>query len=197
MKTGSYRFSQIAIVIMSIVFILNLILSRDYNVFWIVLSGGGKIMDYLGASYKTVVEEFQLYRLVTYGYTQPAIWHLIANVFALWYVGMYLTKKMGSFKFVLVFHLGLIAAGISMIMIFQSSFNYGASPAIFACIGVLIHWVIRKRELWSEYKVQKGFHFLFWYFIVSNFLSVGTAVFHLLGFCTGFILGFVIRDREV
>ena len=197
MKIKSFRFTQIAIVLMGIVFILNLILSRDYNVFWIVLSGGGKIIDYLGASYKTVVEEFQLYRLVTYGYTQPAIWHLVANAFALWYVGTYLEKKVGSFKFVLIFHLGLIAAGISMIVIFQNGFNYGASPAIFACIGVLINWMVCKRELWREYKFQKGFNFLFWYFIVSNFLSVGTAVIHLLGFCAGVILGFVLKDKGV
>ena len=146
MKIKSFRFTQIAIVIMSIVFILNLFLSREYNVFWIVLSGGGKIIDYFGASYKTVVEDFQLYRLVTYGYIQPAIWHLLANAFALWYVGLYLEKKIGSFKFVLAFHLGLIAAGIAMIVLFTDSFNYGASPAIFACIGVLINWMIRKRQ---------------------------------------------------
>ena len=197
MKFKPFRFTQITIVIMSIVFILNLIFSRDYNVFWIVLSGGGKIIDYLGASYKTVVEEFQLYRLLTYGYTQPAIWHLVANVFALWYVGTYLEKKIGSFRFVLVFHLGLIAAGISMIVIFPNGFNYGASPAIFACMGMFINWMIRKRQLWSEYKEQKGFRFLFWYFIISNFLSVGTAVIHFLGLCTGLILGFVIKDRGV
>ena len=197
MKIKSFRFTQIAIVLMSIVFILNLFLSREYNVFWIVLSGGGKIIDYLGASYKTVLEDFQLYRLVTYGYTQPAIWHLLANAFALWYVGLYLEKKIGSFKFVLAFHLGLIAAGIAMIVLFTDSFNYGASPAIFACMGMLINWAFRRRELWSEYKVQKGFHFLLWYFTVSNFLSVGTAVIHLLGFCSGLILGFVIKDKEV
>lgn len=197
MKIKSFRFTKIAMVIMSIAFILNLILSRDYNVLWIVLSGGGKIIDYFGASYKMVVEDVQLYRLVTYGYTQPAIWHFAANVFALWYVGMYLEKKIGSYKFVLVFHLGLIAAGISMIILFKSSFNYGASPAIFACIGMLIIWMIRRRELWNEYKVQRGFCFIFWYFIVSNFLSIETAIIHLLGFCSGLILGFIIKDREV
>ena len=197
MKSKPFRFTQIAIVIMSIVFILNLILSKDYNVFWIVLSGGGKMIDYLGESYNTVVEEDQLYRLITYGYTHPAIWHLIANVFALWYVGLYLEKKIGSFNFVLVFHLGLIAAGLTMIVLFPDSFNYGASPAIFACMGVLIHWGFCKKELWNQYKMQKGYRFLFWYFIISNFFSVGTAVIHLPGLCTGLILGFVIKDREV
>lgn len=37
------------------------------------------IIDYLGVSYATVFEDFQVYRLITYGYTQTAIWHLLAN----------------------------------------------------------------------------------------------------------------------
>ena len=196
MKISSYRFSQVAIVITAIIFIWNLIISRDCNLLWVILSGGGEIVDYLGASYKTVFEDLQLYRLVTYGYTHTAIWHSLANILALWYVGIYLEKKIGSMKFILTYHLGLIIAGAIMIVIFQKGINYGASPAIFTCIGVLVCWGIRNRELWSEYKVQRGFSFLFWYFVLSNLLSVETAIIHLLGFCAGFTLGFVIKDRE-
>ena len=96
MKTKLHRFTQITIVVMSIIFILNIFLSRACNLFWVILSGGGEIVDYFGASYKTVFADLQIYRLVTYGYTQTAIWHLLANIFALWYVGMYLEKKIGN-----------------------------------------------------------------------------------------------------
>lgn len=75
LTTKTNRFSQIAIVIMIIIFIMNFFLS-DCNLFWIFLSGGGNIVDYAGESYATVFENFQLYRLITYGYTQTAIWHL-------------------------------------------------------------------------------------------------------------------------
>lgn len=46
--TMANRFTSITIVIMSIIFIINLIISRNFNLLWIVLSGGGYIVDYLG-----------------------------------------------------------------------------------------------------------------------------------------------------
>ena len=71
------RFSKIAIVIMVIVFITNFFVS-DCNLLWMFLSGGGKVVDYTSVSYATVFRDFQLFRLITYGYTQTAVWHLLA-----------------------------------------------------------------------------------------------------------------------
>lgn len=189
-------FSQIAIVIMCIVFIINLILSRDCNLFWILLSGGGNIVDHLGGSYATVFEDFQLYRLITYGYTQTAIWHLAANVLGLWYVGRYLEKKIGIMRFIFVYHVGLVIAGTAILFFYPNIFNYGASPAIFACLGLPANWLIRKRDLWNEYRSQKGFYYLLYYFVLSNFLGVRTLLFHLFGFCTGFLLGFGMKEND-
>lgn len=190
------RFSQIAIVIMCIIFIINLILSRDYNLLWILLSGGGNIVDYLGESFTTVFKDFQLYRLITYGYTQTAVWHLLANAWALWYVGLYLEKKIGIIRFIFIYHLGLVIAGIAILGFYPNSFNYGASPAIFACLGLLVNWLIRKRDFFNEYKSQNGFYFLLYYFVLSNFLGIRTLLFHLFGFCVGFLLGFVMKEND-
>ena len=192
----TYRFSQIAIVIMCTIFIINLILSRDYNLLWILLSGGGNIVDYLGESYTTVFKDFQLYRLITYGYTQTAIWHLLANALGLWYIGLYLEKKIGIIRFVFVYHIGLVIAGAAILVFYPNSFNYGASPAIFACLGMLANWLIRKRDLWKEYKSQEGFYFLLYYFVLSNVLGMRTLLFHFLGLCIGFLLGFVMKEHE-
>ena len=194
LTTKTNRFSQIAIVIMIIIFIMNFFLS-DCNLFWIFLSGGGNIVDYAGESYATVFENFQLYRLITYGYTQTAIWHLLANVLGLWYVSFYLEKKIGTIRFMLVFHIGLIAAGATLLVFYPSSFNYGASPAIFACLGMLANWLTQNKGLWDEYKSQKGYHFLMYYLVLSNILGVCTLVFHFLGFSVGFLLGFVVKEK--
>lgn len=190
-KTYSFRYA--AIVVMCIIFIINLILSSEYNLLWILLFGGGNIINYLGESYKTVFNDFQLYRLITYGYTQTAIWHLLANVFGLWYIGIYLEKRIGIIQFVLVYHIGLVISGITIFVFCPNSFNYGASSAIFACLGVLVNWLIRNKAIWNEYKTQKGFYFLLYYFLLSNFLGICTLVIHLLGFCAGFFLGFVVK----
>lgn len=189
-------FSRIAIMIMCIIFVMNLILSRGHNLLWILLSGGGSIVEYLGESYKTVFEDFQLYRLITYGYTQTAIWHLLANILGLWYVGRYLEERIGLVQFILVYHTGLVTAGIMIFAFYPDSFNYGASPAIFACLGILANWLIHKKALWKEYRSQKGGPFLLYYFVLSNFLGTATLVIHLLGFCTGFFLGFAVKKRQ-
>lgn len=193
---NTYRFRQIAIIIMCIIFITNLFLSKDCNLLWILLSGGGGIVDYLGESYAAVFKELQLYRLITYGYTQTAIWHLLANALGLWYVGLYLEKKIGILRFMLVYHIGLVIAGIAILVFYPNGFHYGASPAIFACLGMLANWFIRKRDLWNEYKSQRGFYFLFYYFFLSNFLGMRTLLFHLFGLCVGFLLGFAINEND-
>ena len=90
------RFSKIAIVIMVIVFITNFFVS-DCNLLWMFLSGGGKVVDYTSVSYATVFRDFQLFRLITYGYTQTAVWHLLANLLGLWYVGLYLEKRLEQY----------------------------------------------------------------------------------------------------
>ncbi|MDE5866419.1 MAG: rhomboid family intramembrane serine protease, partial [Lachnospiraceae bacterium] len=143
-----------------------------------------------------VFKDFQLYRLITYGYTQTAIWHLAANALGLWYVGLYLEKKIGIIRFIFVYHIGLVIAGIAIMIFYPNSFNYGASPAIFACLGILVNWLIRKKDLLNEYKSQSGFYFLVYYFIFSNFLGMRTLLFHLFGFCIGFLLGFVLKEND-
>ena len=193
LKRCSFR--HIAIFVMCMIWIANFILSSEYNLLWILLSGGGNIIDFLGESYKTVCNDFQLYRLITYGYTQTAIWHLLANVLGLWYVGRYLEKKIGVLPFVLIYHIGLVVAGITIFLFFPDRFIYGASPAIFACLGVLANWLIRDKSIWKEYKTQKGFYFLLYYLLLSNLLGMCTFTIHLLGFCTGFLLGFAVKKK--
>ena len=76
--------------------------------------GRGLYCRLSGASYKTVFEDFQVYRLLTYGYVQTTIWHLLANIFALWWVGSYLEQKIGTAFFFLMYHTSLVIAGASI-----------------------------------------------------------------------------------
>lgn len=175
---------------------MNLVLSKDYNLSGILLSGGGSAVDILGASRTAVLKDFQFYRLITYGYTHAAVWHLAANLFGLWYVLPYLEKKIGSIRVMIIYHIGLVIAGIAILLLFPDSLNYGASPAIFTCLGLLANWLLRKRDLWKEYRSQNGFYFLLYYFVLSNFLGIPTLLLHLFGFCTGFLLGFAMNPND-
>lgn len=184
-------FTCIAIVIMGVVFVLNGISSGGLPAL-----GNGRAVDFLGISYETVFENFQLYRLLTYGYTHTAIWHILANGFALWSVGSYLEKRIGTASLVLVYHAGLVLAGTTIFLLFPDSFNYGASPAIFSCFGLLTHWLIRKKSMWRAYRAQNGFAYCALYFVFANFLGWASFAIHFLGFAAGFLLGFFIRENN-
>ena len=158
--------------------------------------GGGRLANSLGVSYETVFEKFQLYRLLTYGYVQTAVWHLLANGFAFWSVGRYLEKRICTGLLLLVYHTSLAAAGAFIFLFYPNSFNYGASPAIFSCFGLLTHWLVRDKALWRAYRTQKGFVYCVLFFVFSNFLGLASLVIHFLGFATGFLFGFLFGKTE-
>ncbi len=184
-------------IIMAVLFLVNLVISLDCNLLMVVLTSGGHLVNYIGASYDTAFIDLQLYRLITYGYLQPAIWHLLANVFALWYVGIYLERKIGTLRLVIIYHFGVIFPCIAFILLFPNGYIYGASPAIFCCLGMMTTWLVKDKALWNEYKYIKGNRYLICYMIISNFLGSGTLVIHLLGFCLGLFVGLVVKKRDI
>ena len=191
------RFAIVVITIMVSLFIINTAFSMDCNLIMIILTGGGKLVDVLGASYYTVYEKFQMYRLISYGYMQPTIWHLLANVYALWYVGLYLEKNIGMIRLFIVYHVGMIIACAAFFLFFPNGYMYGASPAIFCCLGLMATWAVKDRLLLSEYKSHRGSRYLICYFVISNFVGLGTFIVHLLGFCVGMVLGIFGKKEKI
>lgn len=189
-------FTLIAIVVMCVVFTANGIISWNCELSGLSLWGGGRIVDSLGLSYETVFGKFQLYRLLTYGYVHAAGWHLLANAFAVWSVGRYLERKIGTAFLVLVFHAGLVIAGAAILLLYPKSFNYGASPAVFSCFGLLTNWQIRNKTLMHEYRAQKGFVYCALFLVLSNLFGWVSFVIHIMGAAVGFLLGFLIRESK-
>ena len=196
MKIGKKKLTCISIVIMIIIFLANLLASTEYNVSAIFISGGGNLMDHLGVKKVEVFENYQFYRLITYGFTQSSVIHLVANIAALWFVGGFFENNVGRIKLVIIFIIGLIIPGCLLALIYPDGLHYGASPAIFACIGVLVNWALREKDLWKTYREQTGAGYVVSYFFLGNVLGVTTLVFHLLGFFTGILLGFIIRFKR-
>lgn len=180
-------FGTLFIIAMVIVFIMNILIS-DYNLLWVLLAGGGDIIDFLGVSYQTILSKQQLYRLLTYGLTHTAIWHLCFNAVAMWYLSRYLERKVGTLRFAIVLIVGLIVSGVGIIFVFDG-FQYGVSPSIFTWLGVLLICGIKDKDLLQEYKEQKGFRYLVGYLLLSNVIGIPTLVFHLIGFLTGVLIG--------
>lgn len=183
----------IIVVAICLVWIVNIIWGGG-NKYWIALTGGGELFSYGNVSYDSVWSDHQVYRLVTYGYLHMGILHLLANLLAIWYVGNLLVSFFGKIKFLLLYHIGLILPAIFWIAVFPNDSIVGASPAIFACFGVLMKRLLRNKDLIVEYRKCNGFRYLLLYMIVSNFLSLGTALIHALGLVIGFLFGAFIDE---
>lgn len=185
-------FGVISIIIMAVVFVCNFFIS-DNNLLWVFLTGGGEVIDHLGVSFDTIFTQHQIYRLLTYGYTQTAFWHIGANAVALWFLSSYLERKFGTLKFALIFAIGLVIAGLGIVFVFDD-FQYGASPAIFTWLGILICWGIGDKSIFAKYRQQRGFGYLVGYLFASNIIGIPTLVFHVIGFAVGMIIGLVTRN---
>lgn len=195
-KFRSNIFATVISIILVAVFFANLVLSRDCNLIMIMLTGGGRLVDFLGASRDNLIVDQQLYRLISYGYLHPAIWHLMANVYALWYACSFIEKELNRISIILIYHVGLIVPCAIFLLIFPKGYMYGASPAIFCFLGMMAMWLIKDRSLLDEYKRLRGYRYLLCYLIISNLLSLGTFVVHLTGFCVGMLLGLVVKRKS-
>ena len=60
-------------------------------------------------------------------------------------------------------------------------------------IDVVRIQLVKDRTIFSEYKSLRGSRYLLCYMILSNFLSLGTFVVHLAGFCTGLFIGIIVK----
>lgn len=194
-KIRNNRFAAMISVILVAVFLANLVLSRNLNLIMISLTGGGNLVDFLGASRGNLFNDRQYYRLITYGYLHPTIWHLAVNVFALWYVGLFIEKELSKIFIILIYHVGLVVSCIAFLLIFPNGYMYGASPAIFCFLGIMAMWLIKDRTLFIEYERLRGNRYLLCYMIVSNFLSLGTFVVHVTGFCVGLLIGLIVKRK--
>lgn len=80
----------------------------------------------------------QWWRLVTSGFLHAGILHIAFNMFALYVLGMLLERMIGSWRFVLIYAVSLLAGSLGALIVTPHSVGVGASGAIFGLFGGLI-----------------------------------------------------------
>ncbi|GAJ12756.1 unnamed protein product, partial [marine sediment metagenome] len=128
----------------------------------------------------------------------PGLWHVMANMFTLFFFGRYLSMLVGEKRFLMVYFVGGILGGIFYILLAQPfSIAVGASGAVFAIGGalavmrpkikVLVFPIPAPLPLWVA--IIGGF------FIISFLPNVAWQA-HLGGLVVGLISGYLFRKRE-
>lgn len=179
-----------------IAFIVNIIMGGG-NRFWIFLSGGGNLIDYGYAQYNLVFVDLQLWRLISCGYLHSGILHLGFNIYALCCVGNAVEKRLGTIKYLLVYHLLMAFTVAIWCMIFRDATTVGASSGIFAIIGfALVGYMWSENEIWQQMPKGKR-NYMLGYVIIGNLISPYTTAIHAVSFLLGAICGLVKRKGHI
>ena len=182
--------NTIIICLSVIVFIINIIMGGG-NRFWILLTGGGNLMDYGYAQYDLVFDKYQFWRLVSSGYLHLGILHLGFNLYALYCLGNIVEKRLGTIRYLLVFHVLMILTVSIWCLFFRGAAIVGASSGIFAVIGFfLIQGLLREKGILEQLPKGKR-NYIIGYSVIGNLLSPYTAALHAISFLLGAIYGFM------
>ncbi|MGM0639869.1 MAG: rhomboid family intramembrane serine protease [Thermotogota bacterium] len=96
-----------------------------------------RILLIFGAQYGPLVAEGQWIRLITSMFVHGGFFHILLNMFALFYFGNVVEKVYGPYKYFSVFMISGIVGNILTHLIIPGSFSVGASGAIFGLVGLL------------------------------------------------------------
>lgn len=159
-----------------------------------------RTLNFLGANVPVLVQQGQVWRLVSSMFLHIGLMHLLVNGWALFQLGGLFETWMGSSRMALVYFVsGILGSVASVVTKLGSTVTAaGASGAIFGLMGALIAFLLRRRDrllpaaksllsqllLWAGLNVVLGF----------NIAGIDNAA-HLGGCAAGFVLGWMVRPR--
>jgi rhomboid protease GluP len=158
-----------------------------------------EVLIALGANHpELVLNQGEWWRLVTSMFLHIGIAHLLLNGWALFQIGAIVETWMGSTRLLIVYFVSGVAGSLASIL-FTRSLSAGASGAIFGLLGVLISFLLRRRDMLTPGAKSLLGQLVMWAGInvVFGFINPGIDnSAHLGGFAAGLLLGLILRERR-
>lgn len=143
-----------------------------------------------GANLNPLVLDGQYWRLLTSMFLHVGIIHLLSNMYGLYAIGWNLEEAIGSWRFVLVYMICGIAAGLTSLGVNVFTSSVGASGAVFGVYGYALMAEIiavgRDREKLMPILSNFGI------FLLANLLITNVFAVDLAGHIGGMIAGVVL-----
>jgi len=136
--------------------------------------------------------------IVTSMFIHAGFWHIFANMLTLYFFGSYLSRLIGSSRFLIVYFAGGILGNILFILLAPPlSIAVGASGAVFALAGALV--VMRPRLPVFIFPIPVPIPL--WVAVIGGFLILSFLPYiawqaHLGGLVLGLVAGYIFRRRE-
>jgi rhomboid protease GluP len=178
--------------------ITTIIISANIMMGLVVLSSGGFDLENLygwGALWPpAVIINGEWYRVMTSMLLHGNIFHLAMNMYVLFYIGGFMEKILGTYKYLALYVVSGIAAGLSVIYLGDANvITVGASGSIFGIMGALFIMTFLEKDRLPQV-IVKQIRTLTLINIGFTFLVPGISVFgHLGGLIAGIIIYFILK----
>ena len=145
-----------------------------------------------GGNFRQAVVAGEWWRLFTYMFLHAGAMHLLMNMYALLYIGMYLEPLMGRLRFASAYVLTGICAGLLSVAMHDHSVGVGASGAIFGMYGIFLSMLTTSH---IEKTTRKTMLRSILFFVVFNLImglqgNTDNAA-HIGGLLSGIIIGYI------
>jgi rhomboid protease GluP len=173
--------------------VVTLILSCIYLILYIVnLSVGSDIVfnALSGSGFHKL--NGQIYRVFTASFLHSSWLHLAANIAALISAGIFIEKRLGHLKFLLIFLISDVFASMMFYGYFSDCSNgNGSSVVIYALFAILLILWLRYPNAFSYRWYHPALMYIMIYFVVASFLSGNytTIIIHSFSFFAGLVIG--------
>lgn len=151
----------------------------------------GSLLEWAGGKSFNNMQYKEWYRLITGSFFHENILHLLANVYGIYFVGIILEDRIGSWAFLSIYLIGNIGAGIVYSIFSDFTEGTGASPGIYALIACIIILHIYNKGFLNLHFGSWPVTYIFAYLILGNLYGMGAFIVHILGFSFGTIITFL------
>jgi membrane associated rhomboid family serine protease len=188
-------------------FLIILINAICFFAFTILIYFKPEFIKHIALMPSNIINNFYFWTFFTSMFMHGGFFHLFANMFSLMFIGNFVERLLGKKRFVLIYLLCGLFAGILFVLsslIWTSDFNtyaVGASGALFGLIGIImlltpnlpVYIMFIPIPIKMKYAAP-GMLILLWLISIAGNVPIGNMA-HLGGFLLGLGYGIYLRKR--
>jgi len=137
------------------------------------------------------------YRLFTAPFFHRNFFHLLANIFAIYFVGHILENKIGSLYFALIYLMGHIGSSFVLAKLYYFNEGCGSSLGIYALIACIFVLHLRNRDFLNLRFGTWSLNYTICYFFIGNLIGISTLMAHSVGFIFGIITSILLLTTGI
>lgn len=185
-----YRVTYSLIIINILIYLLEVYFSR--NIFNIDIY----TLAYMGAKYNPLIDQGEIYRLISAGFLHGGIVHLFFNMAALNSIGKDVEDVFGRLKYLIIYMVSLVGGSFASYIFSEESISVGASGAIFGLLGATLVFAIKNRDEINKNYIRNIIEVIIFNIIIGLSISNIDNYGHLGGLIFGVIISFLLYKKK-